>query len=1706
MEQVFRIEIPVEAVDKTDTAALKQLESTLQKIFASMKQNKGTVKDVFDAFEQGASEAKHALNDVANASEKTQTTFNKAASAATSAGNQQQQAAQTAVASTQRLENTAKRSAVSLKGTWKTASQAGQSVGKALDDAGGKADKFTERLKKSLGQMAQMQRERIQLLVEAVDHASPALKTLWAYAKQIGGKGIQVAVRMKDMITAPFKKLYRMVANPITVALSVAGIGVSATDLVNTYKGFSSGMSTVRAITGATQADFVKLNQTAKDLGATTAFSATQAAEGMKYLGMAGWDVNEIIAAMPGLLDLAASGQTDLGTAADIVSDVMTAMGMAAGEAGRAADVFAKTATASNTSVEGIGASMKYVAPIANAFGASLEEVSTMIGLMANAGIKGEMAGTALRSSMLRMSDPVPEMAAAMKKLNLTFADSSGKMKGIGTIVKELGEKFSALTESQRLEYAQTLFGTEAASAWLGVISQGAGAYDTFYASLMNANGAAKEMAAIQLDNLSGDMEELGGAAETLKLSLMEKLDPYLRSGIQWLTSKIPTLQQMVLDMTDRITEKASGFMDTIDQMLSSGSWNFADGFAAKFNVAWDTLIAKPFAAWWNGSGREGVLSVARDIGGEIMAMLGLALGKAPSVIGSLIGDSMKLFSGTSPTSALSALTLGSIGGKIAGVAGGIKKGASEIRSAFKTINTATASAGAQAGSAIGIWGALKGVLAAIPGWGWATVAAIGGVVLGVKAYNDNLERHRQELLHMGDAVEEATENWHRSVERANDLDGLNKERKRLKTIIEVSRHGLTDDEIAALQKRLGEIKGVTVNLTATLVQTTGFDIATIEDYAKRLSQISDDKVALEATLTATCGDPTKAAIILNLMKRYAQAGLSEDEKAKITADLIATCANAEQARSLLSLFKDYAALENASTTITAEISTELPDGADLASVIEQLKTLGALANERDEIQLKLDASELSPEELSEYENQYAEVIQQIIALSGGLVSAHDAESGAIDAKIGKLQAQLELQKEIARLQQAGVLLDLENRMPEILKEGQLSKDKEQVYQGYIGKSESLATPIMGIQNDYLGLEKERKAMYQSGDRDSYVNYMQKDGGYYTQALDLYSRLQKITRPEEPDKNLSSEFYKVQELFKDDLSLTSDGKAGLDEMFGFGETLSALIGEVQSTIAYNQSMYTAQQQETAQWDTLRSQYYTGTNAQIAGEYFKGTQYEGMKFEDIASQYSSFAGDYNLRTAFEGALSAVLQSNSELKALGYIDDTMESTAASIQALVDNSFGTPTTTDAAGNTVVNVTKALSDLQARNRTDGGDTQYTRDLEDNEASYAKAQEVGDQAEMERLIQDRQAIYNTQALAIEGGIGSVEQMDRDIVVKQQEISDANDRQSQLTATQDQIEAAKVAYEAQGDAQQRTEYAESHAGQSQLTDINAQLGALGLDKIESLNQLGAALESINTAKGDGDSGLRTLNEELVNLQANKVDALVQIQNALDTVAWNAQRVKDANLPTALQLSDETSTRFSNLANKIGDCRSKAAELKTQLDSLKGDYEISVNLNYLFKKPPSFPTPAGTPIDKQAHGGIYDGAFLSWVAEDGPEAIIPLGAKRRDRGLDLWLEAGRQLGVTEDADSFGKSGILSPFAGNISSTPDSDYGHSDAPLSSANSGGTVVYIDVSSEPSYAISGSNTEDIVEQLSKREHDVVELLAEMLSERMEDIQTNPS
>ena len=180
----------------------------------------------------------------------------------------------------------------------------------------------------------------------------------------------------------------------------------------------------------------------------------------------------------------------------------MTAMGMSADQASRAADIFAKTATSSNTTIEGLGETLKYAAPVAHSFGLQLHEVSALAGMMANAGIKGSMAGTALRSSLMSMAAPTKQAKEVMKDLNISFVAADGSMKKMSTIVRELSGAFAGLTESQRLN-TQRRFGTYASSAWLGVISQGADVFDEFSYALDNSAGAAKEMAAIRLDNLA---------------------------------------------------------------------------------------------------------------------------------------------------------------------------------------------------------------------------------------------------------------------------------------------------------------------------------------------------------------------------------------------------------------------------------------------------------------------------------------------------------------------------------------------------------------------------------------------------------------------------------------------------------------------------------------------------------------------------------------------------------------------------------------------------------------------------------------------------------------------------------------------------------------------------------------------------------------------------------------------------------------------------------------------------------------------------------------------------------------------------------------------------------------------------------------------------------------------------------------------------
>lgn len=311
---------------------------------------------------------------------------------------------------------------------------------------------------------------------------------------------------------------------------------------------FEAVMSKVKAITVSDDKAMQQLTSTARELGEKTMFSATQAGEAMTYLGMAGWNSQQIMAGMPGLLNLAAASNTDLARTADIVSDDLTAFGLSAEHAGHMADVFAKTSTSTNTTVEMLGETMKYAAPVAHAFGASLEETAALTGLMANSGIKASAAGTALRSGFLRLAGTsakstkaIEEMGlslseataqqeearAALASLGIAMDDTNGPRK-MGAIVRDLADKTKDMSKEQRLATLATIFGTNAASAWVAVIDQGPDALDQLTKELENSDGAAAAMAETMQNNARGAMIRLQSATESVAISIGGTMLPTL--------------------------------------------------------------------------------------------------------------------------------------------------------------------------------------------------------------------------------------------------------------------------------------------------------------------------------------------------------------------------------------------------------------------------------------------------------------------------------------------------------------------------------------------------------------------------------------------------------------------------------------------------------------------------------------------------------------------------------------------------------------------------------------------------------------------------------------------------------------------------------------------------------------------------------------------------------------------------------------------------------------------------------------------------------------------------------------------------------------------------------------------------------------------------------------------------------------------------
>jgi TP901 family phage tail tape measure protein len=318
-------------------------------------------------------------------------------------------------------------------------------------------------------------------------------------------------------------------------AVAAAGfvaVGGAAAAATKTFAEFDATMSRVKALTGATNEEMELLTKTARELGASTKYSATEAAQAMTYLGMAGWKTTEIVAAMPGMLALAAASGEDLSRVADIVSDDLTAFRLPAEQAGHFADVLAVASTKANTTVGMMGETFKYVGPLAGSLGFSIEDMALATGIMANSSIKGEQAGTTLRALLTRLAKPTKESAEAMDRLGLTITDASGKMRPFRQILEDMRTGFANLSEAEKAEVAAALAGQEAMSGTLALANESEAKFNELTSAIDNSHGASKRLSDTMNDNLLGDLQTLKSQVEETALVFGGVLEPSVRDAV----------------------------------------------------------------------------------------------------------------------------------------------------------------------------------------------------------------------------------------------------------------------------------------------------------------------------------------------------------------------------------------------------------------------------------------------------------------------------------------------------------------------------------------------------------------------------------------------------------------------------------------------------------------------------------------------------------------------------------------------------------------------------------------------------------------------------------------------------------------------------------------------------------------------------------------------------------------------------------------------------------------------------------------------------------------------------------------------------------------------------------------------------------------------------------------------------------------------
>lgn len=1439
--------------------------------------------------------------------------------------------------------------------------------------------------------------------IGASDEATPVIRAAQDAAESWGGSVFNATIGVIDAATAPISKLASIAKNPVVQGASLIGASFGVAESVNSFQDFESMMSQVKAISGATGQAFDDLTAKAQEMGATTKFTATESAEAFNYMAMAGWKPQQMIDGISGIMSLAAASGEDLGTTSDIVTDAITAFGLTAGDAGHFADVLAQASANANTDVSMLGESFKYVAPVAGAMKYSIEDTSLALGLMASANVKGSMSGTALKTSIANMVKPTNDMAEAMDKYGISITDGEGNLKSLKGVIDNVRGSLGGLSRDEQTAVASTIFGKEAMAGMLAIVNASEEDYNKLSNAIYNANDAAEGMADTMLDNLKGSFTLMQSAIEGTENAFGKRLSPYLRGIAGGITDMMPEITDGINAVMDVVDDKIAGVKRKITDMTSSDEWKNADLFG-KIDIAWDSIIAKPFGNWVSGDGAQ-----------LISSGLGTLFSSAAAILPG--GEKAGL------TSWLSAGVLAKGAVAIAQKGKSVVETLSPIGDAISNITEAAGSANdvmdfaSNLGSMIPM-GAKVGLAAA------GITAAIIGIKLAIDKYNqtqleNSLEEHFGKIKLSADEVKDVAAgilnqkyltNVELALNEVQNADNLRAEAQK----------ALESNDVLEFKSRVG------ITLTADEQQEYTDNINTFVE--SKISELESRTFAAHIHVQTYLGGTEDGQTLAQNIKEWARA--------------------------------DNLELSDLSNQLAQKVSEALKDG--IIDVNEE-EAISALQEKMNNITARWKEAE-------------AQAQWDWINQKYGHLSAADLESGSFTDLMDEMRSQRETAMESIKADTTQWYSELE-----AMKDyGRITPEQ---YESY----------------------KEQTGWYVRG----------QEGSELSKSLELGSNTLNDTYGEKITGNIQTLTETAQNALKSAETSLQSGSYGtiastFDNMFTSMDNGKGFlgIGADADQRALNE-LYQSMAPDVSQMGSLIDQY------REAGQAVPKSLMEGYK---EAIEVGAAAGDVD--AAWQNYANQILESGSE-EMKSVLTDPNNPMYESVREQLPKELKTAIDRATAETTPDEIT--LEGLRAA--VDG-------DVDIDKDSWVSAlnEKLGDLATTEEVTADNVKIKVEQGDCL-WEIGNALGIDWQTIAEQNGIESPYiiHPDQELTISMDTIKAEMDGDKAQAAIEQAMSALDAEGAEMSVTaeGVKVDLANVEVDSDVAAAQIESALgmES-GTLAANGieiQAGATvTIPQELVQVDTSGIQSATEAQTETEPVETDTTanvNITDATTDASgakEQAQSEVESTFSESMPADGhtdvtlDQTNNAAEVYSEVagevqstfsNPIPASCTVNVTLDWHITNPSAGITTSGSgssvtaSIAGNAEGSIVTGPLLSWVGEDGPEAIIPLGSKRRDRGMDLWLQAGRALGVKEYADG----GMI----GNVPLSGDS----ADSSSGSSGSSGDKGQIVVNMNPVFNINGDGGNDTVNSIKEKLKELInEMSGELASRLLESYANMPT